>query len=124
MVDSQQGHLHEVSWECIAASGRFVDIGLKDAFLKEKLAMHIFTKNVSYSGTNLAALIAKDHVQLRKVLSNVLALLEAGQLRPVTPIHRYSLGDIETALQFLQSGKSTDKIVNNIDRISASKSFH
>ena len=77
--------------------------------------MHIFTKNVSHSGTNLAVLIAKDCLQLWKVLSNMLALLEAGQLRPITLIHRYSLGDIDAGLRFLQSGKSTGKIVIYID---------
>jgi acyl transferase domain-containing protein/NADPH:quinone reductase-like Zn-dependent oxidoreductase/SAM-dependent methyltransferase len=116
VVDSQQGRLHEAFWECVAVSGRFIDIGLKDAFMKQNLPMHIFTKNVSYSGINLAVLISHDFVQLQRVLTSVLTLFEKGNLQPITPIHRYPLQNIEEALRFLQNGKSTGKIVIDIDR--------
>jgi acyl transferase domain-containing protein/NADPH:quinone reductase-like Zn-dependent oxidoreductase/SAM-dependent methyltransferase len=116
VVNSQQGRLLEASWECIAIFGRFIDIGLKDAFLRGHLPMHVFTRNVSYSGINLNMLVEHDTIKSRAIMTEVLRLFVEGKLKAVTPLHRYPLHEVEKALRFLQSGKSAGKIVLEVER--------
>ncbi|KAF2462582.1 uncharacterized protein BDR25DRAFT_363876 [Lindgomyces ingoldianus] len=103
VLNSLPGTLLEASWDCIAPFGRFVEIGLKDAFLGHNLPMDVFLKNVSFSSVDMS-LIAKRKGELcKQMLGEVFNLFDQQKLSVGNPLHIYPLGEIEQAFRFLQS---------------------
>ncbi|KAJ4300071.1 hypothetical protein N0V90_005320 [Kalmusia sp. IMI 367209] len=110
VVNSLSGTLMEASWTCIAPFGRFIEIGLKDAHLRRSLPMHTFTKNVSFSSVDMELIFLRRDRLCERLLREVFDLFSQGSLRVVQP-HLYPLGEIEAAFRYLQSGKSSGKMV-------------
>ncbi|KAF2441997.1 reducing type I polyketide synthase [Karstenula rhodostoma CBS 690.94] len=110
VINSLSGTLMEASWSCVAPFGRFVEIGLKDAHLRRNLPMHTFTKNVSFSSVDMELIfLRKDHM-CERLLREVFDLFAQGTLKVAQP-QLYSLGEIQEAFRYLQSGKSSGKMV-------------
>lgn len=99
------------SWECIAPFGRFIEIGKKDIQLDRKLPMSGFSKNVSFSAVDVYHMMLKRPYLVRKPFLAVLKLLAAKLISTVQPLHVYPVSQIKDAFRFMQSGKSTGKIV-------------
>jgi acyl transferase domain-containing protein/NADPH:quinone reductase-like Zn-dependent oxidoreductase/SAM-dependent methyltransferase len=116
IVNSQQGRLLEASWNCIAICGRFLDIGLKDAYQKGQLPMEVFTRNVVYAGINIPRVIKRQKELTREMVGTLLGLFEQKTLRMVHPLHTYPLESLEDAFRLLQSGKSCGKIVLEVNK--------
>jgi len=121
VLNSLAGKLLQASWETIANFGRFIEIGRSDIDARGTLPMYPFRKNASFTGVDLSLVI--DSVdrrgrqgRYREIPMEVMNGLEIGTYKPVHPIHEYDIGDIEHALRFLQSGKSSGKIVVNISQ--------
>ncbi|ORX93617.1 reducing type I polyketide synthase [Clohesyomyces aquaticus] len=116
IINSTQGRLLELSWNCIAICGRFVDIGLKDAYLRNHLPMHVFQRSASFASVNMNSVMLYNEQLTVDVMNGVLKLFRDGTLKPANPLHVYPLQDIEQALRFLQSGKSSGKVVLEVDK--------
>ncbi|KAF2804409.1 reducing type I polyketide synthase [Mytilinidion resinicola] len=116
VINSQQGRLLEASWECIAPFGHFIDIGLKDAFLRGHLPMHVFTRTASFSGVNLAAMCERKDGLNKRLMKEVMNLFVNKKLQVGSPLNIYPLEEAEQAIRFLQSGKSSGKIVLKVDK--------
>jgi acyl transferase domain-containing protein/NADPH:quinone reductase-like Zn-dependent oxidoreductase/SAM-dependent methyltransferase len=110
VVNSLSGTLMEASFDCIAPFGRFVEIGLKDAYLRKSLPMHTFTKNVSFSSVDMELIFSRKDRRCEHLLRQVFNMFTQGTLRVAAP-RLYSLGEIESAFRYLQSGKSSGKMV-------------
>jgi acyl transferase domain-containing protein/NADPH:quinone reductase-like Zn-dependent oxidoreductase/SAM-dependent methyltransferase len=114
VLNSLTGRLLEASWECVAPFGRFIEIGLSDAYSRNKLPMFPFLKGISFSCFNLDLFQSGElHDRL---MDNVFKLLVTGKIRPPTPLHTFPLGKIENAFRFLHSGESTGKLVVEVSK--------
>lgn len=100
----------EASWSCVAPFGRFVEIGLKDAYLSKSLPMHTFTRNVSFFAVDMDSIFSRRSHHRERLLIEVFDLFAQGILKVARP-HLYSLGEFEAAFRYLQSGKSSGKLV-------------
>lgn len=116
VFNSLSGNALVASWECIAPFGRFVEIGRKDIDSRGYLPMHPFSKNTIFAGLYLGGLIDGKNELGRRVLDAVFSMVEAGTLRPSIPLQRFSLDEIEDAFRFLQSGRSSGKIVIEVNK--------
>ena len=104
--DSLQG-----SWDCLAAFGRFVEIGKKDILAGKKLPMLPFNENRAFAAVNLTHMISERPDMICKNMEAILALVDDRQIRAPQPLHVYSNSQIEEAFRYLQSGKNTGKTI-------------
>jgi NADPH:quinone reductase-like Zn-dependent oxidoreductase len=111
IFNSLSGEELVASWECIAAYGRFIEIGKKDILAQNTLPMFPFRRNVSFNAFDLSD-INKDRPEIaRKAFDEVLALMAKGVLHPAEPLQVYRVSELEKAFRNLQSGRTMGKIV-------------
>ena len=111
VLNSLAGEGLQGSWDCLAAFGRFVEIGKKDILARNKLPMLPFNENRTFTAVNLTHMISERPDIVRKNMESILAFLGDGQIRIPQPLHIYSNSQIEEAFRYLQSGKNTGKTV-------------
>ncbi|KAL8732943.1 MAG: hypothetical protein Q9181_003765 [Wetmoreana brouardii] len=116
VLNSLSGDGLIASWKCVAPFGRFLEIGRKDIDARGQLPMAPFSDNVSFIGIDLAG-IATHRTQVgRRLLQSAVDLVQDKKLQVPYPLHKYPLNDIEGAFRFLQSGKSSGKVVLDVEQ--------
>jgi NADPH:quinone reductase-like Zn-dependent oxidoreductase len=60
VLNSLSGEALRKTWECIAAFGRFVDVGKRDIFGNTGLEMSPFLHNVTFAGINLKYILQNN----------------------------------------------------------------
>lgn len=108
----------EASWQCLAAYGRFVEIGKVDIGANSPLPMGGFAQNRSFTAVDLYHISINNKLLSRKLLETVMDLTAQGHIAGPSPLHVYSVAHVEQAFRFLQSGKNTGRIIvtlNNED---------
>jgi NADPH:quinone reductase-like Zn-dependent oxidoreductase len=116
VLNSLSGEGLIASWECIAAYGRFIEIGKKDIHAGEKLPMLPFAKNVTFSAVDMADMTKERPPYMHELLTMLVQMLGHGTITPPKPVQVYKLAEIEHAFRHMQSGQSTGKMVIEIDR--------
>ena len=114
ILNSLSGDNLVASWECMAPFGRFIELGKADVESNSKLPLSSFANNVSFSAVAVDYMCAKRPDLVRRSLINILERIEEGKMQIASPLHEYSISDIETAFRFMQGGKNTGKIVLNL----------
>ena len=114
ILNSLSGDNLVASWECMAPFGRFIELGKVDVEGNSKLPMSSFANNVSFSAVAVDYMCAKRPDLVRKSLIEILKRIEEGEMQIASPLHEYSISNIETAFRFMQGGKNTGKIVLNL----------
>ena len=115
VLNSLSGEGLLASWECIAPLGRFIEMGKADIQANSKLPMAHFAKMVSFSALAMDYILANHPAIVRRLLVAVIDLVVRGLLKTAHPLHAYPISKVEEAFRFLQSGRSTGKIVLSID---------
>ena len=111
VINSLAGDILRETWECLAHFGRFVEIGKRDILNNTRLEMAKFEHNATFSSVDLTVVAAEKPRLMRRLLSDVVALLAKGTIKPIQPITTYPIAEIESAFRQLQSGKSMGKLV-------------
>ncbi|KAL8962775.1 MAG: hypothetical protein Q9193_000877 [Seirophora villosa] len=111
VLNSLSGDGLRASWECTAPFGRFVEIGRRDIDARGSLPMAPFIKNLSFFGVDVAGLVEERIAVGQRILQTVMAMFETQKLQVPFPLQTYQLQDVEKAFRFIQSGKSSGKIV-------------
>ncbi|KAK7959092.1 Reducing polyketide synthase PKS1 [Apiospora aurea] len=99
------------SWQCLNKFGRLIDIGTRDTDASTRLEMVQFEHNASFASLDMMALAAERPNIMQRLLADVTKLIKYNKVRPVSPVTRYPISDIEGALKTLQSSKSHGKLV-------------
>jgi NADPH:quinone reductase-like Zn-dependent oxidoreductase len=102
--------LHE-SWNCIAALGRFVEIGKRDFELNNHLEMRPFTRNVAFFSVDLTYLLREKSQVLTEILTDVIKLLREKKIHPVQPTTVFPIAEVERAFRLMQAGKHRGKVI-------------
>ena len=110
-LSSLAGEQLRATWQCMAPFGRFVEIGKRDIMTNMNLQMGPFERSVSFMAFDLSDLIQRRPEQMRQIFSEVMDLLRQDKIKPVAPIHEFSVSHAETAFRSLQSGKPMGKVV-------------
>jgi NADPH:quinone reductase-like Zn-dependent oxidoreductase len=112
VLNSLAGQFLVAGFECIASYGRFVEIGKADTHSDTAtLPMLPFARNVSFSAVDLAAMTIERPDLVQVLLQSVMGFVELGSVSHAKPLHLYRISEVEDAFRFLQSGKSTGKVV-------------
>ncbi|KAI0880462.1 uncharacterized protein GGS22DRAFT_182315 [Annulohypoxylon maeteangense] len=111
VLNSLSGDGLRASWECMAAYGRFIEIGKADIGSNSVLPMSGFAKNVSFSGVDLLHISLTDAGLSRSLVSKVLELVESGKIRVPGPLTVFPIGEVEGAFRHMQSGRNVGRTV-------------
>ncbi|KAI1386460.1 uncharacterized protein F4822DRAFT_444848 [Hypoxylon trugodes] len=111
VLNSLSGDGLQASWECMAPYGRFVEIGKADIVGNSSLPMAGFSRNVSFFAVDLYHVLESGNPSGYKILEEISALLDAGHIRYPSPLHIFSVSEIEKAFRFMQSGRNTGRII-------------
>jgi NADPH:quinone reductase-like Zn-dependent oxidoreductase len=115
VLNSLSGDGLRASWECVAPYGRFVEIGKADIKANSSLPMASFAKNVSFSAVDLFHIAQSDEELTSRLLNTTMDLLTRGLIEHPSPLHIYPGSEVEQAFRYLQSGRSSGRIVIGID---------
>jgi hypothetical protein len=78
--------------------------------------MYPFIRNLTFTCVDLT-MVLQEKVQLtRQLLEEVMEMSKSGEIRPIDPIQAFDIADAEKAFRFMQSGRSSGKIVLEIDK--------
>ncbi|KAI1455311.1 putative polyketide synthase [Annulohypoxylon moriforme] len=97
ILNSLSGSALQMSWECIANFGTFVEIGKTDIYRRSQLDMEPFDRNHR-----------PKHVQT--LLQKIFKDFENGNFSPLS-ITTFPIGDIEKAFRLIQGRKHMGKVV-------------
>ena len=113
VLNSLSGEGLKASWSCVAPLGRFIELGKTDINSREGLSMAPFTRSVTFSSVDLGFIMDKSKPLMKRIMDSVMGLL-TGNSQPLKipqPVHTYKVSEIEDAFRFMQTGKSSGKIV-------------
>ena len=110
-LNSLAGEQLMATWQCMAPFGRFVEIGKRDITDNTNLEMARFEQNVSFTAVDLTLLVQHKPALLQEVFKEVMDLFHQSIIAPVSPIHEFSMSEVEKAFRSLQSGKLMGKLV-------------
>jgi NADPH:quinone reductase-like Zn-dependent oxidoreductase len=116
VVNSLAGEALRASWDCIAAFGRFIELGKRDILNNAGLEMGPFLRHATFSCVNLEILEELDKVAFEELWHKVWELTMQGVIRPVFPINTFHVADAEKAIRLVASGVSAGKVVITTDK--------
>ena len=111
VLNSLGRELLRVTWESLAKFGRFIEIGRRDIDRNSRLDMATFSKSITFSSVDLEMLRDEKPKLMQTLLADVMDLFRCGKLKTVTPVTKFSIEALDSALQGLQSGKVMGKAV-------------
>lgn len=111
VLNSLAGDLLRETWECIAPFGRFIEIGKADITKNSRLDMLKFEENVTFSSVDLTKVAKFRPHLMKRLLTDVCKLIDGGSIKPIFPITKYGISEVETAFRALQTGKNIGKAV-------------
>ncbi|KAF2004264.1 polyketide synthase PksD [Amniculicola lignicola CBS 123094] len=115
VLNSLVGEGLRASWECIAAYGRFIELGKADIKSNAQLPMGSFAKNVSFTAVDIRH-ISQSRPRLGdSVWANLLDLADKRILHCPQPLHIYGVDKVEEAFRYFQSGKNTGRTIITAD---------
>ncbi|KAK5992090.1 Highly reducing polyketide synthase azaB [Cladobotryum mycophilum] len=114
VLNSLAGPLLHATWECVAESGRFIEIGKRDAQSNMALRMANFGKAISFMAMDIMILLLSKGQKLNKSFREVMRMLKTKGITHQMPILSYQLSDLRKAFRYLQGGKHIGKIVVNV----------
>ena len=98
----------EANLECLAANGRFVEMGRRDIWTAEEMAAA--RPDVAYSILEVDALKRQAPATAGASLRRVMARVAAGELRPLAHT-RWPIAEISAAMEFMRSTRHIGKNV-------------
>ncbi|KAI4601070.1 putative PKS/NRPS-like protein biosynthetic cluster [Pestalotiopsis sp. 9143b] len=110
VLNSLAGELLHASWQCVAENGVMVELGKRDITGHGKLALDLFHDNRGFFGVDVARLCKGRPLEAKKLLETIVAMYEAGEIKPIQPITAFDASDISEAIQFMQKRDHDGKV--------------
>lgn len=115
VLNSLVGQSLRASWDCIAPYGRFVDIGKADINSNASLPMRTFASNAMFASVDIGHMIVQRPQMASKLFHKVMSMASEGSIHCPKPLHVYGVDAVEDAFRFVQSGKTTGRVIIRID---------
>ena len=109
IMNSLSGDALRLTWNCIAAFGRFVELGKRDFTVNSRLEMRHFEKNVTFTGLDVP--LDSHPEEKKKIWGEIMTLYEKGLIKAPQPTTVFGVSEMERALRTMQSGKHMGKLV-------------
>ncbi|RYP16394.1 hypothetical protein DL765_005174 [Monosporascus sp. GIB2] len=114
ILNSLSGDGLRASWECMAPFGRFIEIGKTDIMADSPLPMSGFARNISFTAVDLHHLCQTNKTLLSGLLQEMMDLVISGRISYPTPLHVYTVANVEAAFRYMQGGRNTGRIVISV----------
>jgi NADPH:quinone reductase-like Zn-dependent oxidoreductase/NAD(P)-dependent dehydrogenase (short-subunit alcohol dehydrogenase family) len=109
VMNSLSGDALRLTWDCIAAFGRFVELGKRDMTVNMRLEMRHFEKNVAFTGLDVP--LHTHFEEKRRTWTELMAWYAEGRIHAPRPITTFGIAETETALRTMQAGRHMGKLV-------------
>ncbi|KAI9651886.1 MAG: Type I Iterative PKS [Alyxoria varia] len=114
IINSLTGDLLDASWRCIADSGVMIELGKKDHLDRNSLSMEPFARNASFRCFDMSHKCVSDAL-IARLLRQLFGMMEAGHVKPISPIKIFAFEDIPSAFRFMRGANHIGKIVISND---------
>lgn len=111
ILNSLAGKLLHATWSCVAAFGRFIEIGKRDIHENSKIDMDPFRRNVAFASVDLITIFERNRPLGAQLLKECGALMDAGRITPPETVTELPYADAVKGFRLLQMGKHTGKVV-------------
>ncbi|RAH70054.1 type I polyketide synthase [Aspergillus aculeatinus CBS 121060] len=116
VLNSLAGALLRETWQCVGMVGRFIEIGKRDIEQNSMVEMGPFGRSTMFASLDLITLGERRGKEVQRILGAINGLMEKREIRPVRPITRFDMGDIEKAFRTMQTGQHVGKIVMEVKK--------
>ncbi len=113
VLNSLSSDLLEASLAVLAPLGHFIELGKRDIFENNTLAMKVFRNNITFSGIDLDQLIKYRLQVIQQMLSELTQYLDE-QTFVALPYQEFPMHDIQDAFRCMQQGKQLGKVIVNM----------
>lgn len=115
ILNSLSGESLHTSWECLAAYGRFVEIGKRDLQMNSRLGMQKFMRNSTFTAVDLGAIRSDKQGLFAEIFQKVLKMVSKDVLTAIKPLNVFPISQVQQAFRLMQSGKHLGKIVLQLE---------
>jgi len=118
VVNSLTGDLLHATWRCVAAFGRFVEVGKRDIVDAGKLDMSMFSKNIAFTAFDLTELFYHPDEHYRNIwTSKFREGVELYRNKKVSapPIRSFDVSEIGQAYRFFNQRSRIGKVVVSLE---------
>lgn len=110
VVNALSSDALRATWDCVAAFGRFVEVGKVDIYSSARLNMDKF-KYISFGCVDILHMAKNNGLRFNAILEDCMRLVRDGTIRQLHPVQVYPFGQIQDAFKYMQSGAHSGKIV-------------
>lgn len=100
--------------DCLAAYGRFIELGKRDIYEDAALGLRAMRANISFHVVDLAALIVDKLDLAARMMRELLNMLSAGEIAPL-PSRLFPGSEVGAAFRHLASARHIGKVVVGLD---------
>jgi len=110
VLNSLSGDFLRESVKLLAPFGRFLEIGKRDIYENRRLGLYGLRQNASWAAIDADLLFRERPREARRLLAEVLGLLDAGELEPL-PIEIFPVDQAESAFHHMAQARHLGKVV-------------
>ncbi|HRC85951.1 MAG TPA: SDR family NAD(P)-dependent oxidoreductase, partial [Thermoanaerobaculia bacterium] len=110
VLNSLSGDFLRESVKLLAPFGRFLEIGKRDIYENRRLGLYGLRQNASWAAIDADLLFRERPAEARRLLAEVLGLLDAGELEPL-PIEIFPVDQAEGAFHHMAQARHLGKVV-------------
>ncbi len=113
VLNSLSGALIEKGLKCLGPYGRFIELGKRDIHDNAAVGLKALKANISFHVVDVAALIENRPEIAARLLSEIVAMVEAGEIQPL-PARNFSAQAVVEAFQYFGAGRHIGKNVVSV----------
>lgn len=115
VLNSLSSDLLEASLAVLAPFGHFIELGKRDIFENNTLAMKVFRNNITFSGIDLDQLIKYKPQVIKQILSELKQYFDEQDFVAL-PYQEFPMHKIESAFRYMQQGQQLGKVIVNMQQ--------
>jgi len=100
--------------ECLAPYGRFLELGKSDVYADGAVGLKSLRRNISLHVIDLAAMIDERPAEIRRLMGEVLAFIESGELKPL-PVQTFAGAEVGAAFHHFADARQIGKVAVTLD---------
>ncbi|QIV96524.1 acyl carrier protein [Allofrancisella inopinata] len=113
VLNSLSSDLLEASLAVLAPFGHFIELGKRDIFENNTLAMKVFRNNITFSGIDLDQLIKYKPQVIQQMLAELTQYFDE-QTFVALPYQEFPMYKIQSAFRCMQQGQQLGKVIINM----------
>lgn len=114
VINSIAGEAIYKSVRCLAAYGRFIEIGKTDIYRNSKLGLKPFGNNITYFGVDIDRFLGQKVVKSGKMMRECFEFFVQNNFAP-HPVEAFPIADLADAFQFLGGARHIGKVVVSME---------